>query len=83
MVIRVPETPGTQSLDLTAEVCPITFVKAKLALEQRAAGELLEIVLRDGDQIRDVPRSLKEEGHRIEGVRQDGERYHLLVRKGI
>jgi tRNA 2-thiouridine synthesizing protein A len=68
--------------DLTDEVCPMTFVKAKLHLEQLAEGETLEIVLRDGDHMRNVPRSLKEDGHRIEAVRREGERFHLLVRKG-
>jgi len=67
--------------DLTAEVCPMTFVRAKIYLDQVPAGELVEFVLKAGEQMRNVPKSLKAEGHRIEAVRQSGEMYYLLVRK--
>jgi tRNA 2-thiouridine synthesizing protein A len=69
-------------VDLTGEVCPMTFVKAKLHLDRIASGDALEIVLKDGEQLRSVAMSLKEEGHRIEQVRHDGNRAHVLVRKG-
>lgn len=82
MSTAAKDEPSVPSVDLTREVCPITFVKAKLHMERMAPGELIEFVLKEGDQIRDVPRSLKEEGHRIEAVRQEGERYRLRVRKG-
>jgi len=68
--------------DLCGEVCPMTFVKAKLHLERVAAGEVLELVLKDDEQLRSTAMSLKEEGHRIESVRQQDGRYHVLVRKG-
>ena len=67
--------------DLTGEVCPMTFIKAKLHLEQIDPGTILEIILNEGEQMRNVPKSIKEEGHRIEKVRQDGDRFHLYVRK--
>ena len=72
----------TATVDLTGEVCPMTFVKAKLRLEQIAPGQILELVLKEGEQMRSVPISLKAEGHKIEAVRREGDRYHLLVRKG-
>ncbi len=50
-------------------------------LEQIAPGEVLEFVLKEGEQMRNVPRSIKDDGHRIEDVRQEEDRYHLLVRK--
>jgi len=68
--------------DLTGEVCPMTFVRAKLHLAEIEPGDLIEIILKEGEQMRNVPRSLKSEGHRVESVRQDGQRYHLFVRKG-
>jgi len=78
--INLEMTP-VKCVDLTGEVCPMTFVKAKLHLAQIGAGQLIEITLKEGEQMRDVPRSLKDEGHHVERVRQDGNRYHLLVRK--
>jgi len=67
--------------DLTGDVCPMTFVKAKLHLEQVGPGQLLEIIIKDLEAARDLPRSIKDEGHRIEAVRQDGGLYHFFVRK--
>ncbi len=75
------EATQRRCIDLTGEVCPMTFVRTKLHLEQIASGEVLELVLKEGEQMRNVPRSIKDDGHRIEDVRQDGDRYHLLVRK--
>jgi len=74
-------TPPVRSIDLTGEICPLTFVKAKLALDEVPPGEVLEIVLQAGEQMQNVPKSIKEEGHQIEGVKQEGSRYQLLVRR--
>ncbi len=73
---------AVRQVDLTAVVCPMTFVRAKLHLEQLAPGEAIEFVLQEGDHMGNVPRSIKEEGHVIEGVRRESGRVYLLVRKG-
>ncbi len=69
-------------LDITADVCPITFVKTKLKLEQMQRGEILEVVLNDGEPIQNVPRSVKGEGHKIILVEKRGENYRLLIERG-
>jgi tRNA 2-thiouridine synthesizing protein A len=69
-------------LDITNEVCPMTFVKTKLKLETLEPGQHLELILNDGEPLRNVPRSLKEEGHRIVGTKKDGTKFHLIVEKG-
>jgi len=74
--------PGVREVDLTGEVCPMTFVKAKLHLDAVAVGDALTLKLKAGEQIRNVPRSLRDEGHRIEAVRREGDLYYLVVRKG-
>ena len=43
-------------LDLRGEVCPFTFVKAKIALEQIAIGEVTVIILDGGPPLENVPR---------------------------
>jgi tRNA 2-thiouridine synthesizing protein A len=77
---RIEDKPY-DTVDLTSQACPMTFVVAKIHLEEMDPGELLEVVLKEGEQMRDFPRNIKEEGHRIENVRKDGDRYYLLVRK--
>jgi tRNA 2-thiouridine synthesizing protein A len=56
------------TLDITALTCPMTFVKAKLRLEQLAVGDHLTIRVREGEAAVNVPRSLADHGQRI--VRQ-------------
>lgn len=52
-------------LDITDVVCPITFVKTKVALEDLDDGQILELRLNDGEPVQNVPRSLKDEGHKV------------------
>ncbi len=67
--------------DLRGTPCPINFVKAKLKLEQMKDGEILEIYLDDGDPIRNVPKSLENEGHKIEKIEAIGNYYRVIVIK--
>ena len=48
------------TVDITDVVCPVTFVKAKVALEELDEGEILSIHLNDGEPVQNVPRSIKE-----------------------
>ena len=52
-------------VDITDKVCPLTFVKAKVAIEELDDGEVLAIRMNDGEPVQNVPRSMKEEGHNI------------------
>lgn len=52
-------------LDITQDVCPMTFVKARLQIEKMKQGELLEIRLRGAEPLKNVPDSLTELGHEI------------------
>ena len=70
------------TVDITDVVCPTTFVKAKIALEELEEGEILSVKMNDGEPVQNVPRSIKEEGHQILKLidNQDGT-YNLIVRK--
>ena len=74
-------TPNAR-LDLRGVVCPINFVKTKLKLEEMHEGEILEIVIDSGEPMANVPRSIKEEGHRIIKVDKLGNHFRLLIEKG-
>ena len=70
------------TVDITDVVCPVTFVKAKVALEALEDGEVLSIRLNDGEPVQNVPRSLKEEGHKVLKLIDNGDgTYNLIVRK--
>ncbi len=70
-------------LDLRGVMCPINFVKTKLHLETMEDGSVLEVHLDDGEPIVNVPRSVKDEGHKILAIESedDGSWYKLIVRK--
>jgi tRNA 2-thiouridine synthesizing protein A len=76
----MPEVSAT--LDITREVCPMTYVRTKLRLEALGEGELLEVLLRGEEPLRNVPRSAREEGHAVLCVEALPEGVHrLLIRK--
>ncbi len=74
-------TKADEQIDITREICPMTFVKTKLKLESMLPGQTLEVTLRDGEPLRNVPRSVKEEGHKILNVRLEGTFYKLLIER--
>ena len=72
----------TDTVDITDVVCPVTFVKVKVALEELDDGDILSIRLNDGEPVQNVPRSIKEEGHKVLKLTQnDDGTYQLIVRK--
>ncbi|MCD8355085.1 MAG: sulfurtransferase TusA family protein [Clostridia bacterium] len=72
----------TDTVDITDVVCPVTFVKAKVALEELDDGEILSIRMNDGEPVQNVPRSIKEEGHKILKLIDNADgTYNLIVRK--
>ncbi len=76
------ESDIKKSLSLRGVSCPMNFVKTKIALEDLESGDLLEVILDEGDAMLNVPRSLKEEGHKIIKVEPLGEAFRVLVKKG-
>ena len=72
-----------EKLDLSGVLCPMNYVHTKLKLEDMEEGQVLEVILDDGEPIRNVPRSVKQDGHKVLGLlRLEDGRYHLWIRKG-
>jgi TusA-related sulfurtransferase len=67
-----------QVIDLRGVSCPTNFVKAKLALEDLEQGEVAQILLDDGEPVKNVPRSLKADGHKLIGLKQSEEGHYIL-----
>ena len=70
------------TVDITDVVCPVTFVKAKVALEELDDGQILAVRMNNGEPVQNVPRSMKEEGHKVLKLtdNKDGT-YTMYVRK--
>lgn len=72
----------TRTLDITREVCPMTYVRTKLALEALDEGAVLEVVLRGEEPLKNVPRNARDEGHEVLSLETRGDGTHrLLLRK--
>lgn len=69
-------------MDLRGVLCPMNFVKTKLKLEGMDTGQVLEVVLDGGEPIQNVPKSIKEEGHRIVEVKREDDHFRLKIEKG-
>ena len=78
-----PGAPGeAPELDLRGVACPMNFVKAKLKLEGMVVGETLAVVLDDGEPVRNVPASFRNEGQVIEETTDLGDgHWRVVVRK--
>lgn len=52
-------------IDVTADTCPMTFVRTRLQLDKLAVGEVLEVLYRGEEPRLNLARSLSEQGHAI------------------
>lgn len=53
------------TIDITAETCPMTYVRARLALDRMLPGQVLAVRLRGGDAARNVPANARRQGHAV------------------
>jgi len=60
-----PEAAADVALDITADICPMTFVRTRILLDRSAPGALLRIRLCGREPLANVPRSARELGHAV------------------
>lgn len=66
-------------LDLRGVACPMNFVHAKLRLEEIDIGQVLEILLDNGEPVRNVPASFAEQGQEVLSVADEHGHYRVSV----
>jgi tRNA 2-thiouridine synthesizing protein A len=66
-------------LDLRGEVCPYTFVRTKLAIEELADGDELSLRLDHRPAFDNIPRSLREDGHDVIAIEYSSDRRECIV----
>ena len=72
-----------RELDITGELCPMTFVRTRLALDRMAPGQVLRVKLRGEEPLRNVPRTAQEQGHTVLSLETDpGGVSTLVIRRG-
>ncbi|HCY40487.1 MAG TPA: response regulator SirA [Prolixibacteraceae bacterium] len=73
---------ATFKLDITREHCPMTFVKTKIQLSKLNAGDVLEVLLTEGEPLENVPKSSREQGFNVLEVSHvEGVVHKILIQK--
>ena len=70
-----------EELDLRGVICPYNFVKTKLKLDTLEVGHQLVVLLDDGDPIRNVPKSILNEGHQVLNQEKVEAYYRIVIQK--
>jgi TusA-related sulfurtransferase len=72
-----------KAIDITAETCPMTYVRTRLALDTMQTGQILLVRLKGEDPLRNVPRAAADQGHDpLELLEQPDGTWLLVVQKG-
>lgn len=73
----------TVRLDITKEHCPMTFVKTKLELEKLNKGDILEVILKEGEPLENVPKTVTEQGNKVLEIKKlYDDIYMVIIERG-
>ena len=73
---------ATYKLDITKEHCPMTFVKTKIELAKLNEGDILEVLLVEGEPLENVPRTTVEQGYKVLSVEPvEGDVHKVTIQK--
>lgn len=73
---------ATTTIDITKEHCPMTFVKTKIALAKLKKGDILEVLLSEGEPLDNVPRNAKDQGYNVLSVEHvEGPVHKVTIQK--
>lgn len=82
--VDVAEFRPDREIDLRGDVCPITFAKTKIALEDMEVGQILRVLLDYEPATRNVPRSVTMYGDEVLRVAEVAPgQWELLIRKRV
>jgi sulfite reductase (ferredoxin) len=76
-----PKESPNRVADLRGVRCPMNFVKAKVALSAVPVGEVLQILLDQGEPANNVPASFADQGQEIVSMGPVGEHFQLEIRR--
>jgi TusA-related sulfurtransferase len=81
-IVKMQEESADRHLDITAETCPMTFVRTRLALDRMTSGQRLLVRLKGAEPRENVPKTAIEQGHTILTIDElDDGSVHVLIRK--
>ena len=75
------QNPVHEKIDLLGVKCPFNYVKTKLKLETMQSGQRLEVLLDDGEPSQNVPKSVKNDGHKLVLHEQENGHHKIIIEK--
>ena len=70
------------AIDITPYLCPMTFVRTRLALDKLNTGQILEVRLKGHEPRTNVPKTAIEQGHKILAIEDlPDDETRLLIQK--
>ncbi len=77
--------PDVENSDRTADLrgvaCPMNFVKAKLELEKIEVGETLEVLLDNGEPVKNVPESFAGQGQEVLEIAEKNDHFSVRIKR--
>jgi tRNA 2-thiouridine synthesizing protein A len=74
---------ATREIDITKDICPMTYVRTRLALDKMTPGQTLLVRLKGQEPLKNVPRTATEQGHEVLSLETDQDGIsRLLIRRG-
>ena len=71
---------ATFNIDITKEHCPMTFVKTKIELSKLKQGDVLNVLVGEGEPLENIPKSSAEQGYKVLSVSEtETKGTHLIV----
>lgn len=68
-------------IDIRGDVCPMTLVRVRMALDRVEPGGVLRITMAEGEPVTSIPRTLRDEGHQVLSVEKDQGCFRVSFRK--
>ncbi len=80
-VVADQQAAETHVIDLRGVACPLNFVKAKIELEKIDVGHILEVLLDEGEPVKNVPASFADQGQEVLATEPVGDHFRLKIRR--
>ena len=71
-----------RTLDVTGTLCPLPVIEVRTAMDKMEKGQVLQVIASDPGSRRDIPAWARRTGHELLEVKESGDKFIFLLRKG-
>ncbi|MEC7640971.1 MAG: sulfurtransferase TusA family protein, partial [Nitrospinota bacterium] len=71
----------SEEINLLGVKCPFNYVKTKIKLETMEPGQVVEVLLDAGEPAENVPKSIRNDGHKVLALDKISDHFKLVIEK--